>query len=133
MFAFRSSDSAQLDLNDFPALGTTQTTGSIASREGLGSYAAQAQHHASTAASGTTGPGSLTSGRDFTNPDDFPALGGASAGAGTGSGTAAGTTGENGFVRFEDKRVRLVDRYAYKSREIAALTRCIVCTRRYMD
>ncbi|KAG8835031.1 hypothetical protein FRC18_001149 [Serendipita sp. 400] len=79
-------DSQQLDLNDFPALGAvgssaTSGVGSGTTNLASGvahtsaSYAAQAQHHPS---SGQGASQSLGNGvpRDFTNPDDFPALGG---------------------------------------------------------
>ncbi|CAG7852124.1 SubName: Full=Related to CDC36-transcription factor {ECO:0000313/EMBL:CCA70388.1} [Serendipita indica DSM 11827] len=88
------SDGQQLDLNEFPALGaagsstTTPAAGGLSAGSGTAvnatnssaSYAAQAQHHSSS--SSAQGPAQPLGGngvaRDFTNPDDFPALGGPS-------------------------------------------------------
>jgi hypothetical protein len=84
----KTLDSQQLDLSDFPALGTggasatagvgTGASGANSSGNHVNSsYAAQAQHHSSA----TQGPNQAMGNgitRDFTNPDDFPALGGQS-------------------------------------------------------
>jgi len=80
-----SLDSQQLDLSEFPALGASGTSATAGVGSGASganssgnhvnsSYAAQAQHHSSS----TQGPNQAMGNgvtRDFTNPDDFPALG----------------------------------------------------------
>lgn len=81
-------DSQQLDLDDFPALGAggasvtagvgSGATGTTNSGNHVSSsYAAQAQHH-SSATQGANQAMSNGVTRDFTNRDDFPALGGQS-------------------------------------------------------
>jgi hypothetical protein len=120
-------DGSQLDLNDFPALGAVSTPGphqSSASasaqqsaiqaqnqsvRDGLSSYAsqAQAQLHSSSA----TGPAGNGLNRDFTNPDDFPALGGSTGGQTNGYGGQIGSGSgpisilRNNAFGGDDKRV----------------------------
>lgn len=84
-----SSDAVSLDLNDFPALGSTPpsnpTVSSNSGTSGTGtSYASQAGTGVQLAGVGSAGSGSIGVGttnanqtRDFT-ADDFPALGGQS-------------------------------------------------------
>lgn len=57
-------------------------------RDGLSSYAsqAQAQLHSSAGNPSATGPAGNGLNRDFTNPDDFPALGGSTVGQTNGYG-----------------------------------------------
>jgi hypothetical protein len=84
----RKSDGQKLDLNEFPALGAG--VGSSTAGVGTGtansantgthinaSYAAQAQHHPTSTPGGNQSLGNGVT-RDFTNPEDFPALGGQS-------------------------------------------------------
>jgi hypothetical protein len=79
-----SLNDGQLDPNEFPALGPTfHNSGNAASAtqqlNASQSYASQAQQHSANSAAltsnGFTGQGTNTP-RDFTNPDEFPALGG---------------------------------------------------------
>lgn len=84
-----SSDAVSLDLNDFPALGSTPpsnpTVSSTSGTSGTGtSYASQAGTGVQLGGVGSAGSGSIGVGtananqtRDFT-ADDFPALGGQS-------------------------------------------------------
>lgn len=79
-----TQNDGQLDPNDFPALGPTfHNSGNAASAtqqpNASQSYASQAQQHSANSgaltSNGFTGQGTNAP-RDFTNPDEFPALGG---------------------------------------------------------
>lgn len=100
--SLNSTQDPPLDLNDFPALGagstgtgpaavSTNSTGAMGS-----SYASQAQHHL-LSGSGVVGLPPIGNGisRDFTNPDEFPALGDAPSSAP--SNGANLTQGLNGY------------------------------------
>jgi CCR4-NOT transcription complex subunit 2 len=82
--ALSSQNDGQLDPNDFPALGPTfHNSGNAPTAtqqpNASQSYASQAQQHSANSAAltsnGFTGQGTNAP-RDFTNPDEFPALGG---------------------------------------------------------
>jgi len=132
----KNLDSQQLDLTDFPALGAggasatpgvgTGASGANSSANHVNSsYAAQAQHHSSSTQGTTQAMGNGVT-RDFTNPDDFPALGGQSA-AHDGHLQSPGINGyqsqqqqqhslqsvsilRNNLMQPDDKRVRLFGR-----------------------
>jgi hypothetical protein len=79
-----SQNDGQLDPNEFPALGHTfhnsgHTPSATQQPNASQSYASQAQQHSANSAAltsnGFTGQGADAP-RDFTNPDEFPALGG---------------------------------------------------------
>ncbi|PVF95023.1 hypothetical protein CPB86DRAFT_764737 [Serendipita vermifera] len=83
-----ANDGQKLDLNDFPALGAGVGSSTAGVGTGTGnsantgthinaSYAAQAQHHPTSTPSANQSLGNGVT-RDFTNPEDFPALGGQS-------------------------------------------------------
>ena len=136
LLIIKNLDSQQLDLTDFPALGaggasTTPGVGTGASGANSSanhvnsSYAAQAQHHSSSTQGASQAMGNGVT-RDFTNPDDFPALGGQSA-AHDGHLQSPGLNGyqsqqqqqhslqsvsilRNNLMQPDDKRVRLFGR-----------------------
>ena len=69
-----SASEVGLDLNDFPALGSTPTSVTTPSTTNATSYASQAGTGAGAVGNGAAAGGQSAQ-RDFT-PDDFPALGG---------------------------------------------------------